>query len=157
MDGIPLPFLTCELPATHYNVIMAIFLLLTFTFGINFQVGAGSRWLTNPIIGDTLEVAVVSVGTHRLYTQHGTVGHVDDEEPVSVRTDPLAIPPPVNIGQGISRCLAEEADDPIVDHSLVFWSMCDPRWICKAKRKPRVSVIVYHFAPTAVPHTGETQ
>lgn len=46
--------------------------------------------------------------------------HVQDGVALPADSDALATLAPVDLGRRITRSLAEEADDPIVDNDLVF-------------------------------------
>ena len=119
--------------------------LRTVSVGVDVEGGGGDRRVSQPVLGDTLDRAVVAPRAHRGHAQHGAVRHRQHRVPaLAAPAAPAAVPrrrqpapgaarrrprrpPEVDVRRRVAGGEARERRDAAVDDLLVARSLRDPR------------------------------
>ena len=118
--------------------------LRTVSVGVDVEGGGGDRRVSQPVLGDTLDRAVVPPRAHRGHAQHGAVRHRQHRVPALAAAAAAAVPrrrqpapgaarrrprrpAEVDVRRRVAGGEARERRDAAVDDLLVARSLRDPR------------------------------
>jgi len=108
-----------------YWGVFSVYNIRTLFLRIDVEFGRSYSRVTNSIVGDALDDAVVAPALDRFHPEDAAVRHVDDDVPLTPGSYSPTGLPPVDVGRRVAGRLAEEADHPAVDDALISWCQSD--------------------------------
>lgn len=94
------------------------------SFWVDFESCRGNG-LTNPVVRDAFDGAIIPLGLGWIDAKDRTVGHVEGAVAMTTVAHALATLSPEDLRGRIARRLTQEAHDVVVEDSLVLWRQGD--------------------------------